>query len=129
MKDILKLVSEFHEKFNVEKADRVGFLSEEEYKLRFKLMKEENYEYLVACDEQNIVEITDALGDQLYILAGTILRHGLQHKIVEVFEEIHRSNMSKLDAEGKPVYREDGKIIKSDLYSKPDLKSILEKRS
>ncbi len=67
-----------------------------------------------------------ALGDQLYILCGTILKHGLQHKIAEVFQEIQRSNMSKLDADGKPIYREDGKVMKSELYFKPNIKDILE---
>ena len=74
-----------------------------------------------------MIEIADALGDQLYILCGTILKHGLQHKISDVFKEIQRSNMSKLDRDGKPIYREDGKVLKSDLYFKPDIKSILVK--
>jgi predicted HAD superfamily Cof-like phosphohydrolase len=89
-------------------------------------MKEENEEYLEAAKSNDIVEIADALGDQLYILCGTILRHGLQHKIVEVFEEIQRSNMSKLDVNGKPIYREDGKVLKSELYFKPNIQKILE---
>jgi predicted HAD superfamily Cof-like phosphohydrolase len=89
-------------------------------------MKEENEEYLEAAKRNDIVEIADALGDQLYILCGTILRHGLQDKIVEVFEEIQRSNMSKLDANGKAIYREDGKVLKSELYFKPNIKKILE---
>jgi predicted HAD superfamily Cof-like phosphohydrolase len=63
----------------------------------------------------------------LYILCGTILKHGLQDKISEVFQEIQRSNMSKLDADGKPIYREDGKVLKSELYFKPDIKTILDK--
>jgi len=71
------------------------------------------------------VEIADALGDQLYILCGTLLRHGLQHKIEEVFMEIQRSNMSKLDRNGKPIYREDGKVLKSELYFKPDIEKVL----
>jgi predicted HAD superfamily Cof-like phosphohydrolase len=75
----------------------------------------------------DIVEIADALGDQLYILCGTILKHGLQYKIEEVFQEIQRSNMSKLDVNGQPIYREDGKVMKSELYFRPDIKSILEK--
>jgi predicted HAD superfamily Cof-like phosphohydrolase len=90
-------------------------------------MKEENEEYLEAALNNDIVEIADALGDQLYILCGTILRHGLQDKIVEVFEEIQRSNMSKLDADGKPIYREDGKVLKSDRYFKPNIAAILNK--
>ena len=95
--------------------------------MRFNLMKEENEEYLEAAKNNDIVEIADALGDQLYILCGTILRHGLQYKIEEVFNEIQRSNMSKLDEHGKPIYREDGKVLKSSLYFRPDIKKIIEK--
>jgi predicted HAD superfamily Cof-like phosphohydrolase len=90
-------------------------------------MNEENSEYLEAAKNGDIVEVADALGDQLYILCGTILKHGLQHKIVEVFTEIQRSNMSKLDINGKPIYREDGKVLKSSLYFRPNIKAILEK--
>ncbi len=89
-------------------------------------MAEENEEYLEAAKNGDIVEIADALGDQLYILCGTILKHGLQDKIIEIFEEIQRSNMSKLDENGKAIYREDGKIMKSELYFRPDIKGILE---
>ena len=95
--------------------------------LRHNLMKEENEEYLEACKDGNLTEIADALGDMMYILFGTIVRHGLQHKIEEVFTEIHRSNMSKLDENGKPIYREDGKILKSNLYFKPQIKEVLER--
>ncbi|HPP18662.1 MAG TPA: nucleoside triphosphate pyrophosphohydrolase family protein, partial [Candidatus Dojkabacteria bacterium] len=83
--------------------------------------------YLEACKKGDIVEIADALGDQLYILCGTILKHGLQDKIEAVFEEIQWSNMSKLDKDGKPIFREDGKILKSDQYSKPNIKRVLDK--
>ena len=89
-------------------------------------MKEENEEYLDAAKKGDLIEIADALGDMLYILCGTILKHGLQHKIADVFQEIQRSNMSKLDKNGKPIYREDGKVLKSDLYFKPDIKGVLE---
>lgn len=88
-------------------------------------MKEENEEYLQAAKEGDLVEVADALGDMLYILCGTILEHGMQDKISEVFEEIQRSNMSKLGEDGKPVYREDGKVLKGPNYSKPDLQKIL----
>ena len=88
-------------------------------------MAEENDEYLQAAKQGDLVEVADALGDQLYILCGTILKHGLQHKIEEVFEEIQRSNMSKLDKEGNPIYREDGKVMKSDQYFRPDIAKIL----
>ena len=89
-------------------------------------MKEENEEYLEAAKNGDLVEIADALGDQLYILCGTLNAHGLQHKIAEVFLEIHRSNMSKLDENGQPIYREDGKVMKSDRYFKPDIKKVLD---
>ena len=88
-------------------------------------MKEENDEYLDACEKGDMVEIADALGDMMYILCGTILSHGLQSKIEEIFEEIQRSNMSKLDENGKPIYREDGKILKSKKYFKPNISKIL----
>ena len=87
-------------------------------------MKEENDEYLEACYNKSLVEIADALGDQLYILCGTILKHGMQHIIQEVFDEIHASNMSKLGEDGKPLLREDGKILKGRGYFRPDLEQF-----
>jgi predicted HAD superfamily Cof-like phosphohydrolase len=89
-------------------------------------MQEENDEYLDACDENSLVDIADALGDQLYILCGTILRHGMQHIIEDVFDEIQASNMSKLGEDGKPVLREDGKILKGPGYFKPNLSKFIE---
>ena len=126
MKDKLKSVHEFHEIFKIGNADKQTLISEADYTLRFNLLKEENEEYLEAAKKGDMIEIADALGDQLYILCGTILKHGLQHKIEEVFDEIHRSNMSKLDANGNPIFREDGKVLKSELYFRPNIKKILE---
>lgn len=124
--NIIAAVADFHDAFGIENNHQpTAALSEADVQLRFNLMKEENEEYLEAAQNGDLVEIADALGDQLYILCGTILRHGLQHKIEEVFAEIQRSNMSKLDANGKPIYREDGKVLKSDLYFKPDIAKIL----
>jgi len=125
-KDIIGHVEAFHQAFGIENNIVPVALDDSAATLRFNLMKEENEEYLEAAKNRDIVEIADALGDQLYILCGTLLRHGLQHKIEEVFMEIQRSNMSKLDANGKPIYREDGKVLKSELYFKPDIKRILE---
>ena len=102
------------------------FRSGNKNKLRFGLMEEENQEYLEAAERDDLVEVADALGDMLYILCGTILEHGLQHKIEEVFEEIQRSNMSKLGADGNPIYREDGKVLKGPNYFKPNIGGILE---
>ena len=120
-------VHHFHETFQIGNADAPTLIDEKDYTLRYNLIQEENEEYLDACKNGDLVEIADALGDQLYILFGTILKNGLQHKIEEVFDEIQRSNMSKLDENGQPIFREDGKILKSNLYFKPNIKDILEK--
>ena len=122
------MVEDFHNAYGIENRHKpTAELSQAQQKLRYRLMAEENDEYLEAVKNNDLVEIADALGDQLYILCGTILKHGLQDKIAAVFQEIQRSNMSKLDADGKPIYRADGKVMKSDLYFKPDIKTIIEK--
>lgn len=124
--EVIQAVEKFHDSFGISNNyEPTTSLSPEEIQLRYKLMREENEEYLEAANNGDIVEIADALGDQLYILCGTILKHGLQHKIAEVFTEIQRSNMSKLDKDGKPIYREDGKVMKSEMYFKPDIHTIL----
>jgi predicted HAD superfamily Cof-like phosphohydrolase len=125
--DKIKSVAEFHEVFQIGNAEKITLIEERDYMLRYNLIKEENEEYLDACKNGDIVEIADALGDQLYILFGTILKHGLQHKIEEVYDEIHRSNMSKLDENGQPIFREDGKILKSANYFRPAIKPILDR--
>lgn len=126
--DKINKVKEFHETFGLEFHETPNAnVSDRIVDLRHRLMQEENDEYLEACKEGNLTLIADALGDKMYILFGTIIAHGLQHKIEEVFDEIHRSNMSKLDNNGKPIYREDGKIMKSENYFLPDIGSILEK--
>ena len=126
MKKQIDHVAEFHDVFQIgnESSPKVD-VGSEVYMLRYNLMKEENDEYLDACRQGDLVEVADALGDQLYILCGTILKHGLQHKIEEVFDEIQRSNMSKLDTNGKPIFREDGKILKGENYFKPNISEIL----
>ena len=127
LSNCIEAVEEFHDSFGISNAySPVNSISNSDLNLRYNLMKEENEEYLQAAKEGDLVEIADALGDMLYILCGTILKHGLQDKIADVFVEIQRSNMSKLDKNGKPIYREDGKVMKSELYFKPDIKSILE---
>jgi len=124
----INLVKEFHEVFRLQFHEKPhAELDEKIITLRHKLMAEENDEYLDACRQKDINLIADALGDKLYILFGTIIAHGLQHKIEEVFDEIHRSNMSKLDKNKQPIYREDGKIMKSDLYFTPDIRQVLER--
>jgi predicted HAD superfamily Cof-like phosphohydrolase len=129
MKNKIDAVNEFHKTFKIGEApNKPTIIDYKDYQLRHDLMKEENEEYYEACLDGDMVEIADALGDQLYILCGTILKHGLQYKIDEVFNEIHGSNMSKLDKEGKPIFREDGKILKGENYFKPNIKLILDEQ-
>ena len=127
IKDALKLVGKFHDSFGIENNySPTADIGVEQFELRHRLMQEENNEYLEAAKNNDLVEVADALGDQLYILCGTILKHGMQDLIGEVFEEIQRSNMSKLDLNGKPIYREDGKVLKGENYYKPDIRSIVQ---
>jgi predicted HAD superfamily Cof-like phosphohydrolase len=100
-------------------------LSSQEVALRHRLMEEENNEYLEAAEAGDLVEVADALGDQLYILCGTILSHGMQDVIEDVFLEIQASNMSKLGENGLPILREDGKVMKGPQYFRPDISRIL----
>src|SRR5690554_7843146 len=126
IKEAIKHVAKFHNSFGIENKEvPTAVIGEDQFMLRHRLMQEENNEYLEAVKNNDLVEVADALGDQLYILCGTILKHGMQDLIGEVFEEIQRSNMSKLDYNGKPVYREDGKILKGENYFRPNIKSIL----
>jgi len=128
MKDKIAAVHQFHSAFGLGiENSPTAQLGEAKNLLRYKLMREENEEYLEAANAGDLVEIADALGDMLYILCGTIIEHGMQDKIEEVFEEIQRSNMSKLGADGKPIYREDGKVLKGPNYFKPNIEAILKK--
>ena len=127
MQKQIKHVEKFHDTFGIpnEYAPKAD-VSKETIALRHRLIAEENEEYLEAALEGDSVEVADALGDMMYILCGTILSHGMQHIIEEVFEEIQASNMSKLGADGKPIYRADGKVMKGPSYFKPNIKAILE---
>lgn len=128
MIDDIKKVEEFHETFGLGNGiDFKNKLPENLVKLRYDLMKEENEEYLEAALKGDYVEVADALGDELYVLLGTIIEHGMQNIIQDVFDEIHKSNMSKLGNEGKPIYREDGKILKGENYFTPQIGKVLKK--
>jgi predicted HAD superfamily Cof-like phosphohydrolase len=127
MKEKMDAVKAFHDAFKLGYSETPqADLGIEKNTLRYHLMHEENEEYLEAANKNDLIEVADALGDMLYILCGTIIEHGLQYKIEEVFEEIQRSNMSKLGDNGEPIYREDGKVLKGPNYFKPDIKTILE---
>jgi predicted HAD superfamily Cof-like phosphohydrolase len=126
MQKQIQAVQKFHETFGLGISHKMkASLGTKMNNLRFELMREENEEYLEAVKNNDLVEIADALGDMLYILCGTIVEHGLQRKIEEVFDEIQRSNMSKLGENGKPIYREDGKVLKGPNYFKPNFEEIL----
>ena len=138
MQKQINSVKEFHRAFKIGHSEiPTANLGESKHTLRYNLMKEENEEYLEACEQGNMIEIADALGDQLFVLLGTIVCHGMQDIIQDVFEEITGSNMSKLDANGNPIIKgqngilEDdkplGKILKSSNYYKPDLQKIFTK--
>lgn len=133
MRKQLGNLEEFHEAFNSVMNESPNLVDRETFELRFKLLKEENEEYLDACFDGNLVEIADALGDQLYIVLGSIITHGLQHVIEEVFERIHISNMSKL-VDGKPLIngvnvfddtKPIGKILKPENWKPVDLKNLI----
>ena len=135
MQDLILKVKDFQQTFGQVVNRKPTLVDLELANLRFELMKEENEEYMQAVIDKDVVDVADALGDQLYILIGTILSHGMQEVIVDVFNEIHRSNMSKLDENGKPIIngqngvlditRELGKVLKSPIYSKPNFDKIL----
>ena len=124
---IIDAVREFHDRFGIANAPSLnGALTADVVRLRHRLMAEETDEYLEAALNHDAIEVADALGDQLYILCGTILSHGMQHVIEEVFQEIQASNMSKLGTDGNPIYREDGKVMKGPEYFRPDIAGVLE---
>jgi predicted HAD superfamily Cof-like phosphohydrolase len=123
MKEQLTKLKEFHDAFGHPVANTPTLSVN--HKLRYELMAEENLEYYDAVEAGDLVETADALADQLYILCGTIVAHGMQHIIEKVFAEVHDSNMSKLGTDGKPIYREDGKIMKGLDYRKPDIGQFL----
>jgi predicted HAD superfamily Cof-like phosphohydrolase len=119
-------VLEFHQAFGLFVAERpAADLPPGLVKLRARLLQEELDEYRQAAASGDLEAIADALSDLLYVMLGTYLTHGLQEVAGELFAAVHRSNMSKLDAEGKPLYRSDGKILKSERFSPPDLAAII----
>lgn len=120
-------VKEFQTIFKSHVSEKPVLPNTEERDLRKRLLEEEYNEYLEGENNNDIIEIADALGDMLYIIYGTAVSYGLP--INEIFNEIHASNMSKLDENGNPIFREDGKILKGKNYFKPDLKSIIERKN
>jgi len=113
-------VLDFNKSFGLIKNNEPSLIGESEFKLRHKLMTEELLEYLEACNNKDLTEVCDAIVDLLYVLNGMVVAHGIQHIIEDMYNEVHRSNMSKLE-NGKPLYRTDGKVMKGSEYFKPNL--------
>ena len=116
-------VEEFHRTYGMPVKDYPILAPRTRAQLRLSLIYEETLEFATAIEEQDIVEVADALGDLIYVVIGAALEYGIP--IDSVVEEIHRSNMSKLDENGKPIYREDGKVLKGPNYFPPDIKKVL----
>jgi len=121
----LEMVKEFNKSFNIEQKNNPSLLSNKNFELKFNLMQEELNEYKEACKNKDLVEVADAIVDMMYVLYGFITQHGLSEVFYDLFEEVHKSNMSKLER-GKPLFRTDGKVIKGSEYFKPNLKKILD---
>lgn len=119
-------VKDFHDAFSIPVEESPVIPSKERCALRYSLIREELEEFKQAFEAGDLVEVADALTDLQYVVFGSVLEFGLHHKFAELFAEVQRSNMSKLDKDGQPIYREDGKVLKSDLFTPPDLKTIIE---
>lgn len=129
MKTTLAQVQEFHDAFNVATA-KIPYINNEPLnRLRVKLLYEEWAELEKALTDRDPVEVLDALCDLQYVLDGAFLAFGMAHLKEEAFAAVHASNMSKLDADGKPLLRADGKILKGPNFKPMDLHSILHGKS
>ena len=112
-------VGEFMQAFGQEVKDKAEFPDNDTIALRLELILEEVAELREAIGEANIVEVADALTDILYVVYGA--GHSFGIDLDKCFDEVHSSNMSKLGEDGKPIYREDGKVLKGPKYFAPDL--------
>ena len=116
-------VREFHETYGAEIRKEPDWPADTSIALRISLLDEELDELRDAIAELDIVGVADALGDILYVAYGAGHTFGID--LDRVFAEIHRSNMSKLGSDGKPIRRDDGKVLKGPNYSPPDLQFIV----
>lgn len=118
MKKQIQQIQEFEKSFNIDPQSQPS-------ETKFLILLEELEEYRDAARVNDSVEIADAIGDILYITFGLVTKYGLEDKIEAIFDEIHASNMSKLGDDGKPILREDGKILKGPDYFKPNIAKYL----
>ena len=125
IKDAIKMVSEFMVACDQEVKSGASNVEDKTSSLRYHLMSEENREYLVACLQNNKVEILDALIDMAYVLFGTVASHGMTDEFMKGFSLVHRNNMTKIQKNGKVLKNQEGKILKPDGYVSVDLSSLL----
>ena len=126
MREQLRMLEEFHSVFGAHREHApTSDLDDATIALRVSLIQEELNEYREAAETRDLVGVADALSDLLYVVLGAYVAHGLQDVGEALFAEVHRSNMSKLDENGKVIYRGDGKVLKSPLWRPPDLEAIL----
>jgi predicted HAD superfamily Cof-like phosphohydrolase len=117
-------VAEFHKAFSLPMRQSPSTeIDDDLVKLRVALLTEEVDEFVTASEKADLIGIADALADIVYVIYGTALTYGID--LDSVLREVHRSNMSKLSADGKPPLREDGKVLKSERYFPPDIASAL----
>lgn len=121
--NVFEAVKAFHRAFDQPVNNKPFLPGKDERELRYKLMVEEFKEYTDAEEQNDIVEIADALADMIYIICGTAASYGIP--LEAVFSEVHDSNMAKLGPDGKPIKREDGKIIKPEGWQPPDVVGVL----
>ena len=117
-------VKEFMETFGQEVKSKASFPDQKIQNLRYDLIKEELDELKVALDKKNLKEVADALTDILYVTYGA--GHAFGIDLDKCFSEVQNSNMSKLDENGKPIYNENGKVMKGPNYFKPNLQKFIE---
>jgi predicted HAD superfamily Cof-like phosphohydrolase len=124
-KSMMEAVREFHSAFHLPiAAEPKDCVANDLADLRIALLREEFEEYLDDVELEDVVDIADALGDIVYIAYGTAITYGID--LDAVLREIHKSNMSKLGPDGKPILREDGKVLKGEGYRAPDLRWLKE---
>lgn len=129
-KTTLEQVQIFHETYGLPVKDAPDISDPKTNALRVNLLQEEVDELKEALEQGDMVEVLDALTDIQYVLDGTYLSFGLQDVKTPAFEEVQRSNMSKLGEDGKPIVREeDGKILKGPNYFKPDIAQFISKKN
>lgn len=124
MKTLMEQVKQFHTVYKRPIGLFPALPDKGERALRMRLLAEEFEEYMLGEETNDLVEIADALGDMAYIIAGTAIVYGIP--LAQVMDEIQRANMSKLGADGQPLMREDGKILKGPNYTPPNIQAIID---